>query len=175
MSPVEKRTSGATIRAIFVLTFAMLALAMLVIWVLGIGDGEGVEFQLGDETFSPGDINNLARSIEADGPILWPDPGGFDNDIIVQHLGEDPMSGWLAFAARPEGTERPCTLGWRADTEDFQVGWSTRDEELNPDCSGEIFPADGGDQERFRVSVEEDGDLIVDLRDEANLEESDAE
>lgn len=163
--PVEKRTNAATIRAVLVLVFAMVGLVALVFTILGQGDGGGVEINLGDDTFSPGNAENLNRGIAEDGPILWPDPGGFDNDIIVQHIGDDPERGWLAFEARPEGTERPCTLGWRAESGDFQVGWDSRASELDDACSGEVFPADGEGLDQYEIYVEEDFDVIVDFRD----------
>jgi hypothetical protein len=63
--------------------------------------------KLGSETFADQDADDAAETVAEDGPILYADTAGGDRDIYVQHLGDDPEEGWIAFAARPPGSTPP--------------------------------------------------------------------
>jgi len=76
-------------------------------------DGK-VRIRLGDDRFDAGQIERQARTIAEDGPITYPPLVG-DRVLIVNHLGDDPTTGWLAFSARPPGAHPECIVGWQPD------------------------------------------------------------
>lgn len=121
-----------------------------------LSSGSGVEVNVGSDVFVAGDARRLAASIERDGePLLF---AGLlrDLDIRVSHTGDDPFSGWRAFAARaPEhGDDRTCNLTWLREDREF----------VDP-CTegGPRYPADGTGLERFPASVDAAGRLVIDL------------
>lgn len=99
-----------------------------------------------------GDARARAEAVARDGPIPFADPTGGSRDVLVQHLGDDPLTGWTAFDARRPGTGRRCTLRW-----DPAGGRFT-----DP-CGGPPVPADGGGLPHYRVDVDRDGQLAVQL------------
>ena len=107
-----------------------------------------------------------AAQIDEGGPILYADAAGGDRDIVLQHLGDDPDSGWLAFAARPGGVSRECSIQWQAgpsgDPSDgvFLLLDGSGDE--TQACDGREFPADGEGLAQYPVTVA-DNRLDVDL------------
>jgi hypothetical protein len=112
-----------------------------------------VDVRLGDDVFKAGQVNRLAANIARDGPIAFPDASPErGRDLYVQHLGETPEVGWLAFAAQAPGAERACLLRWVPE-----------DRELVDPCSGQRFPADGEGLTQYPTTVTE-GLLTVDLR-----------
>ena len=114
------------------------------------------DLRLGDERFAAGRVDRLAERIATDRrPFLFSDVSGTGGgrDIYVQHVGETPQVGWLAFAARaPDQDDRDCFLDWDLGAQ-----------ELVDPCTGERFATDGTGLTRYRVAVE-DGQLFVDLR-----------
>lgn len=107
---------------------------------------------LGDATFQDLDAESTAGTIESIGPLLFSDVAGGDDDIIVQHLGDDPEEGWLAFAARPPGADRGCFAEWQPDDEVFV-----------DTCDGTEYPADGEGLTQYDATVE-DGKVVIDLQ-----------
>jgi hypothetical protein len=104
---------------------------------------------------APLDLGNArlkAELIARDGPIPLADPTGGTHDVIVQHVGDDPLKGWLAFDARRPGTGRECSLRWDAARRVF----------TDP-CGGADIPADGGDLPRYPVVVNGDEQVSVQL------------
>src|SRR5688500_18848968 len=75
--------------------------------------------RLGDDVFTAGRADRLARTIERDGPVLYPDllARSTDHNLYIQHLGDDPSRGWLAFEADVDDPR--CQLRWDADEEHF--------------------------------------------------------
>ena len=116
-----------------------------------VDSGDDVQL-LGDATFQDLDAESTAENIEELGPLLFSDVAGGDDDIIVQHLGDDPNDGWLAFAARPPGADRDCFAEWQPD-----------DEVFIDTCDGTEYPADGEGLEQYDVEVE-DGKVVIDLQ-----------
>src|SRR5690606_1440144 len=102
--------------------------------------------------FDAGPAESRARAVEQDGPILFADAGGGSRDIYLQHVGDDPRAGWLAFDARKPGASRACTLEWAAGADRF----------VDP-CDGTPGPPDGGGLIHYEVEVTEDGNVIVDF------------
>ena len=74
--------------------------------------GGDVEIQLGDTDFDAGQIGRISEEIDDRGPILYSDVAGRSRDLILQHIGDDPAAGWLAFNARPLGEPRDCFFEW---------------------------------------------------------------
>ena len=108
--------------------------------------GELVE----DDVFEVGDAERFASLIERDNaPLAFPDALERDRPIWVQHLGDDPQEGWLAFDAVVGG----CPLQWDPEQEVFV-----------DDCTAEVYPRDGEGLRQYPVTVDEDDVVTVDLK-----------
>ena len=135
------------------LAIAGVAVAIALVFGLSVLASRGdVEVNLGDDVFDAGKVEPIAAEIDDRGPITYSDVGGGDRDIIVQHLGDDPRVGWIAFDARPPGASRDCFLRW-----------NDRMREFTDTCSGDTYPADGGDLARYPARVVDER-LEIDLR-----------
>lgn len=151
--PVESRRRRPGVVAVASVAVAgILTAVVLFLLISGAVRGGEVEVRLGDDEFEAGDAESQAESIADDGPLLFSDPSGGDRDIFLQHVGDDPDEGWLAFDARPAGTPRECNATWDEDAGRFASG-----------CGDETYPADGEGLTQYEVRVE-DGEVIVDLR-----------
>jgi hypothetical protein len=160
VSPVA-RSQGHTGRALAVAA-AGVVVAIGVAAALAVLANRGtVDVRLGSDTFAEHDAEDAARDIAENGPILLPDLAGGDRDIYVQHFGDDPDEGWIAFAARPPGVSRECTLQWQPRGEVFRLLDS--DGEVAGECDGREYPADGEGLPQYPVTVDADGNLDVDL------------
>ena len=153
MSPVERGGSHAG-RALAVSTVAIAAIGLtLFLAATVLSDRNSTELRLGDATFQGGNAERLAEEIDDRGPILYPDVSGSkERDLILQHLGSNPNTGWYAFRAQPPSKDRECTWQWQEDEQLFRAKC---DESL-------IAPADGKGLERYPVRVIK-GRLDVDL------------
>lgn len=159
MSPVARSRAHAG----RVLAVAAVGIALALVSAFGVAvlaNRGSVDVRLGDETFAGYSAEEAAERIADSGPILYPDAAGGDRDIILQHRGDDPGTGWLAFAARPPGAARHCTVRWEADDGVFRL----LDDEgsQSGDCDGSEFPPDGEGLPQYPVTVR-DGELDVDL------------
>ncbi len=133
---------------------------------LAIGDRNSPDIQLGDQRWNAGNAERLAEKIARDeAPILVADVSGRrDRDVILQHVGADPETGWYAFLAAPIDKARDCTWEWQPDEELFRA-------KCDPSLTA---PADGEGLTQFRVTV--DGDVVVDLNyDERTAREAEAD
>ena len=113
-----------------------------------------VDVNLGDSRFNAGRAENMARIIADDGqPVLFPDPATFTRSIYIDHTGDDPETGWVAFGAFvPERPE--CTVVFQPDVDRFVA-----------DCDDSLtFPRSGAGLRQFPIEVV-DGKLQVDLQD----------
>lgn len=116
------------------------------------GSGD-INLKLGDEIFEAGKSDRLSKAIAKAGPILIADASpNQTRDIYIQHLGDDPEKGWIAFAARANGAPRECYLEWKLSSREF----------VDP-CSTNHYPADGKGLTGYSVEVR-DGKVLVDLR-----------
>jgi hypothetical protein len=124
----------------------LFGLGGMILFSLLASDGT-VEVQLGDEEYRAGQAQQIADSV----PFIVADPIGGGRDIYVQHLGDDPDEGWLAFSARAPGQDdRACSLRWTGD-------------EFEDPCSDETFPPDGEGLTSYAAEVR-DGEVFIDLR-----------
>ena len=160
MSPVA-RSQGHTGRALAVAA-AGVVVAIGVAAALALLANRGtVDVRLGSDTFAEHDAEDAARDIAENGPILYPDTAGGDRDIYLQHFGNDPDEGWIAFTARPPGVSSACTLQWNGDDEVFRLVDSAG--KVSGECDGREFPADGEGLPMYPVTVDADGNLDIDL------------
>jgi hypothetical protein len=119
-----------------------------------LSDNPNVEVRIGSDVFEIGDAEDLADAIADDGdvPIFFQDLARFggprQRPIVVHHVGDDPLEGWVAFDAIVDG----CPLEWEPD-----------DRELADTCTGDRYPPTGEGLNQFDVEVGEDGDVVVDL------------
>ncbi len=124
---------------------------------LALKDRNSPDLQLGDQTFKAGRAETLSDRIAETGPRLYADVSGRkDRDLILQHLGDDPDTGWYAFLAAPIDKPRDCTWEWQADERLFRA-------KCDPDL---VAPADGDGLPQFEVTVV-DGQVDVDLNADA--------
>ena len=131
---------------------AAVVLLAFVVWIVGSGDKK-VDVWLGDDTFADLDANRTASRIASSGPVLFSDvSGNRTRDIYVQHLGDDPKQGWLAFDARRPGAERKCYVEWKAAERHFVDR-----------CDGAIFAADGAGLTQYAASVNDAAKVVINL------------
>jgi hypothetical protein len=158
VSPVRKTNTRTVVIA--VATFAIGAIGVLVLFLVAVGktsESGSITVKLGDDTFNAGDAAERAQAIDSGGPILFSDVAGGQRDIFLQHQGGDVKAGWLAFDVRPTGQGRDCVLQWDQTAKAFK----------DP-CDGTTFPPDGGTLRHYPATVDDDGDVIVDLNPDKN-------
>lgn len=105
---------------------------------------------LGDDTFEDISAARILTSVDEGGPVFFPDLTDGDRDIYVTHLGDDPLSGFLAFSAR--SAESGCLVEWRQAAGQFV---DTCDESATFDSSGTGL-------EQYPVELSE-GKLSIDI------------
>lgn len=110
---------------------------------------------LGDAVFRVGRADRIAREIGQRGPSLFQDPlqRGTGRNLFVQHLGDDPKTGWLAIEARAPGAATECQLQWQGPQRRFL--------DL---CSQRTYPADGAGLTTYPGRVDDEGVAEIDLR-----------
>ncbi len=128
------------------------ALMLIIAIVMLARSTDSVEVRLGDRDFRDLDAVRISAEIAEQGPVLFGDVAGGSRDIILQHIGADPLTGWLAFEARRAGQARHCYFQWRAGAGHFVSS-------CDPD---DVVDADGRGLVRFPVTVV-DGDVRVDI------------
>ena len=129
---------------------AGLALVAAVVWLAG-PSGQ-VELRLGDRDFRDLDAVRISAEIAERGPVLFSDVAGGSRDIILQHLGADPESGWLAFEARRAGQDRRCFFQWQAGSDGDAAGDG---DDSDGGAEGEDM---GGSDDGAAVGGDDDGE-----------------
>jgi hypothetical protein len=112
-------------------------------------DSQDVDINLGDDEFELENLEGAAERIEESGPDIFPDLVGGNRPILVNHVGDDVDTGWVAVLAIAPGSEA-CIVNWDADDGVFR------------DCEGETYPPDGEGLDQLETRVEDDT-LFVDL------------
>jgi hypothetical protein len=157
VSPVERSGHHAGRAALVALVGVVVLFGTLGLASLALSGRNSPDLQLGDQTFRAGRAETLADRIAETGPRLLADVSGRkDRDMILQHLGDDPDTGWSAFLAAPVDQARDCTWEWQADEELFRA-------KCDPERTA---PADGEGLPQFEVTVI-DGRVDVDLNADA--------
>jgi len=130
--------------------------ALLGAMVLWVANSNPDIVQIGDTQFDAGFTGRQSDEIAAGGPILYPDAGSRgQRDIYVQHIGDDPEVGWLAFTVRRPGDPRDCSATWNPERRTFTLASSTEVQ-----CDAVSFNELGCGLLRFPVAVV-DGKVIV--------------
>ena len=138
----------ATIIAVAGVLFSV-AMIVLVLFV----NSTSKDVQIGSSSteFPAGRAEDRAKDV-ARQPLLFPDPANGDRPIILQHIGSDPLKGWVAFdASLPDC---PGEIQWHADTATFT------------DCKDRRYPANGAGLFQYPVRVDDKGNLFVNLHPE---------
>ena len=107
---------------------------------------------LGPRVFRVGSAARLAREVEQRGPFLFKDPLNRERELYVQHLGDDPNTGWSAIRAYASRDSLECLLRWEHGRRRF----------VDP-CTAQAYPASGEGLVTYPARVEK-GVISVDLR-----------
>jgi hypothetical protein len=157
MSPVKQtkaRQPRSMVLAVAGIVIGIiLVLVVFVVAVPSLTESGKVEVKLGSDTYDAGPSESRAATIAEDGPLLFSDVSGGQRDIYLQHIGDDPATGWYAFDARRPGQGRDCPLDWDATATQF------RDR-----CDGTIVAADGTGLLTYTVTVTDNGRVVVDFK-----------
>jgi len=151
--PVARGPQVSVRSTLLVGLIGVLIAVLLGIGVLWLADSGGnVEVNIGDTDFRELDAVRISAEIADRGPILFSDVAGGDRDIILQHLGTDPTTGWSAFEARRPGDARDCFFRWRDASATF----------VNTCDDSDVVDRSGTGLDRYPVEVI-DGDVRVDI------------
>ncbi len=154
----------------FTAVMIAIALGVGVIWLAG--SGGDVEIQLGDADFDAGQIGRISAEIADRGPILYSDVAGHSRDLILQHLGDDPEFGWLAFDARPDGEPRDCFFEWSSATRQFRLVTTADSIECAPITMDEAGMLSNGEPIRsYPITIDKGDNLRVDINFDTDTEE----
>jgi hypothetical protein len=159
VSPVAQSRTHAG-RALAIAGAGVVLALGLAFLVANLASRGKVEVRLGTDTFSQYDAKQAAEKVAEGGPLVFADAGGGDRDIVLQHMGDDPETGWIALAARPPDVSRGCTIQSRDRDEPFRLLDASG--QVTDECDGREFPPDGTGLPTYPVSVR-DGKLDVDL------------
>lgn len=151
--PVGRTTTRSEVRAIAMVVIALLVLLGGVAAFLNLlANRSDVQIRLGDDYFDAGNAVDIADEIADRGPALFSDTAGGSRDLIINHTGDDPEAGWVAFDARLPGDARDCQLQWVPAQEHF--GYS-----CDPAMT---FPPDGAGLAQYPVNIV-DGHIVIDI------------
>jgi hypothetical protein len=145
------QTRGHAGKALLIAATAVVVLLVVTLLVAQAANRGDVEVRLGDDRFDAGKVEDMADTIADDGgvPILYGDLLGRDRSVFVQHTGDEPEAGWVAFGAFVPN-EPDCAIE------------ITDERDRIVDCRGREQPLDGEGLRHYPVAVE-DGRLLVDI------------
>jgi hypothetical protein len=147
------QSQGHAGKALLIAAVAIVLIAVVTIFVALAASRGDVEINLGDERFNAGNTESIASRIAEDGglPALYADLVSGDRPIFVQHTGDDPDEGWVAFGAfDPDDPSCIVEIDREASI-------------LVNACDRDVtYPLDG-EGLRFYPTTVEDGDVIVDI------------
>ena len=107
------------------------------------------------QTFEIGEVKDVAKSIDQDGPILYPDlrDATGKRSIVIDHTGTNPAKGWQVYYAYPADRTETCLVEHLKKSREFK------------DCEGRTLTVD---QLKLpldvRPIVENLKTLLIDLR-----------
>jgi hypothetical protein len=138
-------------RAVIIGLAAVVAAVGLFFLVISLGS-TGQQIHFGSDQFSPGSAKTVAARIADDGrPDCFNDPSTGDRPICVQHIGDDPATGWITVEVEVAG----CAVQWDTAAGDFV-----------DTCTGRHYPADGTGLVMLPTTVK-DGKVVVDVTPDA--------
>jgi hypothetical protein len=147
------QTRGHAGKALAIASVSVVLILVVTFFVAQAANRGDVEINLGDKRFNAGQTERLAKEID-DGhglPFLYPDLVGRDRNLFVNHLGDDPDTGWVAFGA------------FDPDDPSCAVEIDREAEILVSACDPELtFPL-GGTGLRFYPTTVEGGRVYVDI------------
>ena len=147
------QSQGHAGKALVIAAVAIVLIGVVTVFVALAASRGDVEINLGDDRFNAGSTERQADAI-ADGgglPLLYQDLVGNDRHLFVQHLGDDPDEGWVAFGAFDP--DDPACL----------VAIDREAEVLVNECDRSVtYPLSGEGLRQYPVVVE-DGRILVDV------------
>ena len=138
--------------------FGVLLLIFAATWAIAAWISRGAAEstpRLAPTTFSVGNVESVAKTIEESGPVLFADLNTTSGDrtLVLDHTGDDPTRGWRAYWAYPAAADPSCAVE--------QVPGSDR----FTDCRGrEISVRDLAPPEGVCAEVENRTRLSINLR-----------
>lgn len=152
--PVQQQT-GINRSAIIVGLVSLIGLVTMVFLgtrILNLASEGDLQVANDQQVFQAGKAEERASDIEERGPVYFPDLVGRDRDIYLQHLGDDPETGWLSFGIRATGAAQECFVEWEVELRVFI-----------DKCDGTEYPEDGTGLPTYPVTFRSDGTLSIDL------------
>lgn len=152
--PVKQYT-GVNRSAIIVGLASVLGLVAMIFLgsrILSLASDGDLQVASDTQVFQAGEAEERAADIAERGPVYFPDLVGRDRDIYLQHLGDDPETGWLSFGIRATGAAPDCFVEWDADRRVFI-----------DKCDATEYPEDGTGLPSYPVTLHDDGTLSIDL------------
>ena len=95
------QSRGHAGKALAIASVSVVLILMVTFFVAQAASRGDVDIKLGDDRFNAGGTKSIADRIAKDDglPALYPDLVNRDRPIFVQHTGDDPDEGWVAFGA----------------------------------------------------------------------------
>ena len=147
------QSQGHAGKALAVAAVAIVLIGVVAAFVAVAASRGDVEVNLGDQRFNAGHTERLAKEIDDGGglPFLYPDLVGNDRHLFVQHIGDDPDEGWVAFGA------------FDPDDPSCLILLEREDKILVNECDeSETYPLTGEGLKQYPVAIE-DGEIFVDV------------
>jgi Tfp pilus assembly protein FimT len=153
VAPSRQRSPRTVILGVAGLVVGLVLLVVVFVFAVpSLSESGKVQVKLGSDRFDAGLATKRADAVRRDGPILFSDIASGQNDIFLQHVGDDDATGWSAFDARKSGTSRDCTLKW-----------DTQDNQFNDPCDGSSVAADGAGLLHYKVVVTAADTVVINL------------
>jgi hypothetical protein len=147
------QSQGHAGKALAIAAVAIVLIGIVAVLVALAASRGDVEINLGDERFEVGRADDLVDTLDdGDGlPLLFQDLVGRDRHIYVQHTGDDPEKGWVAFGAF-DPDDPSCAVEIDRDART-----------LVNSCDRSVRYGLDGDGLRSYPTTVEDGEVIVDI------------
>jgi hypothetical protein len=110
--------------------FALLALLLWGVAAIIASNSEDASTDLSAGFQDIGRTDTFAAIVAEDGPIVLPDLLGDDRNVVLDHTGSDPQSGWVLYAAYPADRDASCEIEQIKGTRQFT------------DCEGRTIEVD---------------------------------
>lgn len=110
---------------------------------------------INNKVFEVGKVTSMAKAVDKDGPILFPDlqsPDGI-RSVVLDHTGSNPATGWQVYYAYPADRDANCLATHVQGTRSFT------------DCDGRTIKVEAlMPPTEVRPIVENRKTLYIDLR-----------